>query len=77
MHPEIRPFRTFPIEIPQIVENPKKTRANISAGPNFKANLATMGATIINVTMLRTPAKIELTRAVPRTFPAIPLLDRG
>ena len=53
---------------PHMVENPKRTSMNISAGPNLIANLLIKSTRITMMTKLRSPPMVETITAVPRAI---------
>lgn len=70
--PEISPFVIDLVLAPAIIVNPNIDNQKYSAGPNFNASVANVGANKYKDIELRIPPIKEAMTAVPKAFPAFP-----
>ena len=70
--PEISPFVIDFVLAPAIIVNPNIDSQKYSAGPNFNARVARVGANKYNEIELSIPPIKEAITAVPKAFPAFP-----
>src|SRR5680860_33206 len=76
-HRAMNPLMRLPLESVTAAVNENTRRANISAGPNFKANLAIGNArNTINITLIIPPIK-EAQALMANALPAWPLRVMG
>ena len=66
--PATKLLKRFFSERLHMVENPKRTNINISAGPNLIANLLIKSTRITMRTKLRIPPMVETITAVPKAI---------
>jgi hypothetical protein len=77
METAINPRRVlFPVRL-LMIESPKRETANISGGPNRRANQASGVARTMKATVLRIPATKPDQREIIRALRAKPFLARG